>query len=115
MDNSERLLRRLYDAFNARDIDAVIAAMHPEVDWPNAIEGEREHGVAAVREYWRRQFEVIDPQLEIEGIDTFQDRTIVAVRQIVRDLDGKVLDDSRRRHVYTLEDGLVTRMDIEQG
>ena len=34
----------LYAAFNARDIDAALAGMHPEVDWPNGWEGGRVHG-----------------------------------------------------------------------
>ncbi len=37
--NAERLLERIYAAFNARDIDAVLAVMHPNVEWPNGMEG----------------------------------------------------------------------------
>jgi hypothetical protein len=29
--------------------------MHPEVDWPNAWEGGRVVGHAAVRDYWRME------------------------------------------------------------
>jgi uncharacterized protein YchJ len=36
MPNPEPLLRSAYRAFNARDIDAALELMHPEVDWPNA-------------------------------------------------------------------------------
>jgi ketosteroid isomerase-like protein len=36
------LLRRAYDAFNARDVDAVLALLQPDVDWPNAMEGKCE-------------------------------------------------------------------------
>src|SRR3989442_855797 len=32
------LLTAAYDAFNARDIERALAAMHPEVDWPNGME-----------------------------------------------------------------------------
>ena len=32
------LLQKLYAAFNARDIDAVLPALHPDVDWPNGWE-----------------------------------------------------------------------------
>jgi hypothetical protein len=32
-------LRATYAAFNARDIDAVLAQMTADVDWPNAWEG----------------------------------------------------------------------------
>jgi ketosteroid isomerase-like protein len=46
---SEDLLRRAYAAFNARDLDAALALMHPDVDWPNAIEGGRVAGRPDVR------------------------------------------------------------------
>jgi len=41
MPNPESLLRSAYSAFNARDIEAALELMHPEVDWPNAWEGGR--------------------------------------------------------------------------
>jgi hypothetical protein len=31
------MLERTYAAFKARDVDAVLAAMHPDVDWPNGV------------------------------------------------------------------------------
>ena len=37
--NPEPLLRSAYKAFNARNIDAALELMHPEVDWPNGWEG----------------------------------------------------------------------------
>jgi ketosteroid isomerase-like protein len=33
----QRLLRQAYVAFNARDIDAALATMHPDVEWPNGM------------------------------------------------------------------------------
>jgi hypothetical protein len=42
-------LRATYVAFNARDIDAVLAQMTADVDWPNAWEGGRVQGRDAVR------------------------------------------------------------------
>ena len=62
--STQDLLTRTYRAFNARDIDAVLAVMHPEVDWPNGMEGGRVRGHAAVREYWTRQWTMIDPHVE---------------------------------------------------
>ena len=41
--------------------------MHPEVDWPNAWEGGRVVGRAAVRDYWNRQFTAISSMVEPEG------------------------------------------------
>ena len=109
----EQLLRSLYVAFNARDIDAVLAALHPDVDWPNAFEGGRVHGAAAVRAYWTRQFTLIDPRVDPEAFALDDEgRTVVDVHQVVRDPAGAVVADGRVQHVYTLRDGLVERMDV---
>jgi hypothetical protein len=111
----ERVLRQAYQAFNDRDIDAALALMHRDVDWPNGMEGGRERGHAAVRGYWTRQFEVIDSHVEPVGFEVREDgRVAVDVHQIVRDLEGAVISDRRVRHAYTLRDGLVARMDIEE-
>jgi ketosteroid isomerase-like protein len=110
----EQLLRQAYAAFNARDIDGALALMHPDVDWPNGMEGGRELGRDAVRAYWTRQFGLIDSHVEPLGFEVDDDgRIVVEVHQVVRDLEGSVLSDGRVRHVYTLRDGLVSRMDID--
>lgn len=111
---TEDLLRRTYDAFNARDVDAVLAGMHDDVDWPNAWEGGRVRGREAVRAYWARQFAEIDPRVTPVGFAARPDGAIaVDVHQVVRGPDGAVLSDGRVVHVYTFRDGLVERMDVE--
>jgi hypothetical protein len=112
----ERLLRRAYDAFNARDIDAALACAHTDVDWPNGMEGGREHGHAAVRDYWTRQFGLIDSHVEpLRFTPDDEGRIVVDVRQTVRDLAGKLVSEGEVQHVYTLRDGLIERMDIREG
>lgn len=59
MPEAEEILQSAYRAFKARDIDAAVELMHSEVDWPNAWEGARAVGRAAVRDYWNRQFAAI--------------------------------------------------------
>jgi ketosteroid isomerase-like protein len=114
MPEAEQVLRSAYRAFNARDIDAAIELMHPEVDWPNAWEGGRVVGRAAVREYWNRQFAAISSTVEPEGFSEEPDGSItVDVHQVVNDTStGELISDSRVRHRYRLEDGLVDRMDV---
>lgn len=47
------------------------------------------------------------------GIEELDDnRAIVQVHQVVRDLSGKVLVDQIVDHVYTFDDDLIRRMDI---
>jgi len=109
----EPALRDLYDAFNHRDVERAVAAMHEDVDWPNAWEGGRVRGHDAVREYWTRQFEAIDPRVDPVGFTVDADgRVSVDVHQVVRGLDGAVHADRTVIHVYTFRDGLVERMDV---
>ncbi len=105
-------LKRVYAAFNARDLDTAVSLMHPDVNWPNGWEGGRIQGRDAVRDYWTRQFESIRSTVEPLEFTEAGDRVAVTVRQVIRDLDGNVLSEGKTSHVYTLCDGLVTRMDI---
>lgn len=114
MTEHERLLRRTYDAFNARDIEVVLAAMHPDVDWPNGMEGGREHSRDAVREYWTRQFAIIDSRVEPTAFsEDEQGRIVVDIHQVVHDTEGKLIADQQVQHLCILRDGLVERMDIQ--
>lgn len=108
------LLRAMYRDFNARHIDAVLARMHAHVDWPNGMEGGRVQGHDEVRDYWTRQWSIINPHVEPLQIEPDDDgRMVVEVHQVVRDLEGKVIRDSIVHHAYRIRDGLVERMDIE--
>jgi ketosteroid isomerase-like protein len=109
------LLKAAYAAFNRRDIDAALAVMHPEVEWANGMEGGSVHGHLAVREYWTRQWDVINPRVEPlsfeeDGIG----RVLVKVHQVVRDLKGSVIADRMVCHAYAFEDELVKSMEIKE-
>ena len=45
------LLRAAYAAFNARDIDAALVLMAPDVEWPRAFKGGFVQGPEAIRAY----------------------------------------------------------------
>jgi hypothetical protein len=111
--SKQELLTAMYAAFNRRDIDSVLAKMHPDVDWPNGMEGGRVHGTKAVHDYWTRQWAMMDPRVEPLLIeDDPAGSTLVHVHQLVRDLSGKVLIDQTVQHLYRINNGLVERMDI---
>src|SRR5262245_7610380 len=114
MNRIERL-RAMYVGFNARDIDAVLAQMTDDVDWPNAWEGGRVVGRAAVRDYWTRQWAEIDPTVEPVGHTERPDGAIaLQVRQTVRSKDGALVAESTVTHVYAFRGDLVARMDVEE-
>jgi hypothetical protein len=115
MRSNQELLAATYKAFNTRDIDAVLATLHPDVDWPNGMEGGRVHGRGNVREYWTRQWAMLDPHVEPTRIEDDENgRTVVDVHQVVRDLNGNILLDQMVQHLYSIENGLIERMDIQK-
>jgi len=112
--NARSLLAKAYEDFNARRLDAVLAAMHPDVEWANGMEGGHVHGTEGVRAYWTRQWAMIDPHVEPIRIDPDErGRWIVEVHQVVRDLEGKLIVDKTVHHAYRIRGGLIERMDIE--
>src|SRR5215216_632997 len=111
----KEIIERTYAAFNARDIDAVLSKMHPEVHWPNGWEGGYVTGHKEVRDYWTRQWKEINPKVEPVSIIEKEDEQIeVRVRQIVKDLSGTILFEGFVKHVYATDNGLIKSMEIEK-
>jgi hypothetical protein len=113
MSDHVEILKRLYDRFNARDMESLLAAMHEDVIWANGMEGGHVHGRDEVRAYWTRQWAMIDPRVEPVSFSSGTEGEIVVdVHAVVRDLDGNILDDKMVGHVFRIENGLITRFDI---
>jgi len=107
------LLRAAYAAFNARDIDAALATMTPDVAWPMAFKGGSIRGHREVRAYWTEQWSEIDPHVEpVFFHREDMGRILVDVHQVVRDLAGTVLGDEHVGHRFTIEDGLIRAMEV---
>jgi ketosteroid isomerase-like protein len=120
MDDDIEHLKHIYDRFNARDIDAVLAVLAADVAWANGMDGGHVHGHEALRDYWTRQWAMISPHVEPVSFHRTEDGAIVAeVLQTIRDLDGKPigeqthgLKDKTVGHVFRFRDGKVIRFDI---
>lgn len=106
-------LREMYRAFNARDTDRVLQEMVADVVWPNGWEGGRVIGRDAVRDYWRRQWEVLSPTVTPLDLTDMPDGSIkVRVHQVVRDRAGTLLADTIVNHVYRFRGDLIQSMEI---
>lgn len=114
MSTDKELVQQLYAGFNARNINAVLASLAEDVAWANGMDGGHVYGRDAVREYWTRQWAAIDPHVDpMEVTEADDGSTVVEVHQVVHDLEGKLLLDEKVRHVFHLQDGRVTRFDIQ--
>jgi hypothetical protein len=107
------LLRAAYAAFNARNIDAALALMTPDVEWPRAFKGGFVHGREEIRAYWTEQWGEISPHVKPVAFHREDaGRVLVEVHQVVRDSAGAVLADEHVGHRFTIERGLIRRMEV---
>ncbi|BCJ59625.1 nuclear transport factor 2 family protein [Micromonospora endophytica] len=112
---AQALLTKLYAAFNERDIPTLLAAMTPDVSWPNGWEGGHVHGHDQVSAYWRRQWEQLEPFVTPTAFTVEADgRVAVTVHQVVHDKSGAQLADHTVTHVYHLDHGSVAEMEIRE-
>ena len=120
MDEDIEVLKRIYDRFNARDIDGVLVVVTDNVAWANGMDGGHVHGREAVREYWTRQWTMVSPHVEPMSFNMSADGLVVVeVRQSVHDLEGKPLQDQTHGlrdktvgHVFYFQEGKISRFDI---
>ena len=113
-EQTKGLIKKAYIAFNERDINKALSTMQPTVQWPKAWESDYIIGHDAIKEYWTRQWKEINPIVEPVGFNERQNGSLeVDVHQTVKDLQGNTVFDGTVKHIYTLEDGLIKRMDIE--
>ncbi len=123
MNNHIDVVKRMYDRFNARDIDGVLAVLADDVAWANGMDGGHVHGCEGVHEYWTRQWAVVSPHVEPVSFNQATDGSIVVeVLQTIFDLEGKSLQDQTHGlkdktvvHVFRFRDGKVSRFDIRDG
>ena len=104
----ENFFERLYEHFNARDMEALLAAMHPDVMWANGMEGGHVHGREGVRDFLDTAVGDHRSACGADGVfDGPGDKVVVEVHATVRDLQGAVLVDHMVGHIFTIENGLI--------
>jgi hypothetical protein len=87
--------------------------MHRDVVWANGLEGGHVYGHDGVRDYWTRQWAMIDSHVKPVGFSIGADGTIaVDVHLTAHDLNGNLVFDKMSVHIFRIEDGLITRFDI---
>jgi hypothetical protein len=113
MTSQQRFLQELYDAFNEREFESVLSKMDPAVKWANGMEGGFVYGRDAVREYWRKQFEVTKGQLKPLKYDIDENnRSVVTVHLTVKDLQGNLLVEKTVEHIFTIKNGWISVFEI---
>jgi len=102
----------LYKNFNDRKIDLVISKMTSDVKWANGMDGGYVHGHDAVRDYWTRQFTMVNSNVTPLEIEPGNDIVKIKVRQVVHDLNGNLLADELVYHLFHLRENKIAVFEI---
>ena len=112
MDDLNSFFQRLYMDFNDRKIDLVISQMATDVKWANGMEGGYVHGHNGVKEYWTRQFKMVNSNVTPVDIKVNNGVVKIKVHQVVHDLTGNLLADETIYHLFHLQDNKISEFDI---
>lgn len=117
MSTLQTVLEEAYDAFNRRDLARIRSLMHPDVVWPDTLDGVTEFvGVEAVMSQFARVFATIVPNIAlIRVVDESADAITVESQYSVESPDGHIWTDSRATLTYHFRDGLLSGMTIVGG
>ena len=112
LEHIKSFFENIYQDFNERNIESVIDNMTEDVQWANGMEGGYVYGRDAVREYWTKQFNLINSKVKPLQIEGDGDVIKIKVHQVVHDLNGNLLVDEIVTHYFHLRNDSITRFDI---
>ena len=112
MEKLNTFFQSLYKNFNDRKIERVIAIMTDDVKWANGMEGGYVYGHEGVRDYWTRQFTLINPTVTPLDIEVEDGVAKIKVHQVVHDLNGKLMVDAIVYHFFHLKENKIERFEI---
>jgi ketosteroid isomerase-like protein len=116
MENDTELIKHLYEDFNARKVDSILAKLTEDVMWANGMDGGYVHGHKGLRDYWERQWSSLNPQIKPVSFRKTEEGSIFVDALFTgQPMEGQTQDfkDMPVGHVFHLKDGLVSRFDIQ--
>lgn len=114
MDTETELIKHLYEDFNARKMDAILANLTEDVMWANGMDGGYVHGHKDLREYWERQWSRLNPQIKAVGFSKTEEGAILVDARFSGQTPDQEFKDMPAGHVFYFKNGLVSRFDIQR-
>ena len=113
IDDQVSFLEEAYRLFNGREIDALLALMTDDVEWPDVARGKVLRGKAAIRPYWTDQFATADPRVTPTAYIPTGEEIVAVVDQQIFDLEGKALAPvAVVYHRYAFDGDRIRRMQV---
>ena len=108
-------VERLYDAFARQDLATVLAAVHPDIAYVNDVPlpwGGTYHGPAGMAEFFGKLFGALDVRIVSEELVVSGDKVMQIGRSQGTVRANGAEFDAREVHIWSFEDGLVTRFEV---
>ena len=109
------IVRSALEAFNRRDFERALDVMADDVTWVPFLartETPLLRGKDEIREAWKRQFEVMDIEVEVEDLIAHGESRVISETRMRGTGHGSELAiDARFAQLITLSDGLVTAVE----
>ena len=107
------IVRRLYEAMNARDLDLIRELGSPDVEWvpdPIRVADKPVRGLEGVIRFFTDRAEVFSElRTEPEGFRETDDKVVVFLHVTGKGEASGAEFDIRAAHLWTLKDGVVVR------
>jgi hypothetical protein len=116
MEKETALIKDLYENFNARKMEPILAKLTEDVMWANGMDGGYVHGHKDLRDYWERQWSILNPQIKpVSFRKTEEGSILVDALFSGQPMEGHTqgFKDMPAGHVFQFKDGLVSRFDIQ--
>lgn len=108
------LVVRYHEAMARRDIEAVMATMHPQARFDDFVDGGEVAGSTAVRAFYQRLFETLAPDMDLLAVHALPDGRVRGDIQVVaHDRSGNIWSDTRSFAVYAIVDGLIHGIELQ--
>jgi ketosteroid isomerase-like protein len=109
-DDQQELVRRIFAALSAGDVDSAAATLHPDVKWPDPPEGTIV-GRKAFSDRWRKRLEVVTVQTEPVRFEPAGNDLLVEVNETVRNRKKpQMIGEYRAARRFSFRDGLIAEM-----
>jgi ketosteroid isomerase-like protein len=109
-------IREVYERFARGDLRASVPLLAEDVElvvWQGLPDSGSWRGSEGVVDYMRYFLSSwLDLRIEADRIEQVGDRVVVELRQVGTGRHSGVQDEMQYFHVWTLEDGIATRLDV---
>jgi ketosteroid isomerase-like protein len=106
----ELLVRRVFAALSAGDVDGAAATLHPEVRWPDPP-WETIVGRKAFQDRWRRRLDVVSVETEPVRFAAAGDDLLVEINETIRSrAHDTMMGEYRAARRFSFRDGLIAEM-----